>query len=263
MELINNSSNGELAVIFSNYLLQTQGINGFRNDALFLLENGKRQLTSRGYEQFQQFIKNYKSEDSRPSEKALSDMLSTALLMSNPDNVIRQSKRRIDATSIVFVHSLLDAALYSLCCISYDSNPNTWLNFVKDRQLKIGDVLAQGQDAATKVISEDYVKSLERESLIKKSDKLHAICQPPANANYISNYKFSKEKLERFDQLRHDIVHKLQFNIEIPDAEGMLDFGIKTGIYFSLMVGEKFNLKIDLTNEQRQKIIEELDESHP
>jgi hypothetical protein len=263
MELINNISNGELALIFSNYLLQTQSINGFRNDALFLLENGKRQLTSRGYEQFQQFIKSYKSEDSKPSEKALNDILSTALLMNNPDAVIRQSKRRIDATSIVFVHSLLDATLYSLCCVSYDSNPNAWLNFVKDRQLKVGDVLAQGQDAVTKVISQDYVKSLERESLIKKSDKLHAICQPPANVNHASNYKFSKEKLEGFDQLRHDIVHKLQFNVEIPDAEGMLDFGIKTGIYFSLMVGEKFNLKIDLTNEQRQKIIEELDESHP
>jgi hypothetical protein len=250
-----NNSNGELALVFSNFLLQTQGIIGFRKDALFLVENGKQQLTSRAYEQIQQFIKTTESEKPNPSEKTLSDILSATLLMSSPDAVIRQSKRRIDAASIVFVHSLLDATLYSLCCVSYDSDPNAWLNFVKDRQLKIGDVLAKGQDAATKVISRDYVASLERESLIKKSDKLHAICQPPANANYASNYKFSRDTLERFDKLRHDIVHKLQFSTEIPGADGMLDFGIKTGVYFSLMVGEEYDLKTDVTKEQKQQLL--------
>jgi len=222
---------------------------------LFLIENGKQQLISRASEQFRQ-LKETTDAGKMPEnlEKTLSEAFSAALLMKSPDHVIEQSKCRIDAASIVFVHSLLDATLYSLCCVSYGSNPDDWLIFIKDRQLKVEDVLAKGQNAATEAISRNYVANLERESMVKKSDKLHAVCKPPASVNYAYNYTFSRETLEKFDNLRHDIVHKLQFGAGIPNVEQMLDFGIKTGVYFSRMVAEKYGLSLEITKEQYKQI---------
>lgn len=250
-----SSSSGELALVFSNFLLQAQSIVGFRGEVLFLVENGKEQLVTRAKTQFFQ-LKETVDSGKIPTEleKALSDGFNAAWLMNHPDAVIGQSQRRIDAASVVFMHSLLDATLYSLCCVSYDTNPNDWLSFLKERQLKIGDVVANGQDAAMKAVSRDYVSSLERESLIKKSDKLHAICKPSPNVKYASSYTFSRDKLENFDKLRHDIVHGLQFGSKIPDVEDVLNFGLKTGVYFSRMIVEKYKLGLEITKEQYQQI---------
>jgi hypothetical protein len=60
--------------------------------------------------------------------------------------------------------------------------------------------------------------------------------------------------MEKFDNLRHDIVHKLQFGAGIPNVEQMLDFGIKTGVYFSRMVAEKYGLSLEITKEQYKQI---------
>ena len=254
-EATNCSSNGDIAIVFSNFLLQSQSIVGFRGDVLFLSENGKEQLVSRAKAQFYQ-VKEAVDGGKIPAdlEKTLSNAFNAALLMKNPDAIIEQSQKRIDAASVVFMHSLLDATLFSLCLISHDVNPNDWLGFVKERQLKIGDVLANGQDAAMKIVSRDYVSSLERESVIKKSDKLHAICKPPTDANYASNYAFSRDALESFDKLRHDIVHGLKFGAEIPKVEEKLDFALKTGVYFSRMVGEKYKLGLEISKEQYHRI---------
>jgi|GEM_PF-3148249 len=255
MEKTASTDTGELALIFSNFLLQTQGVIGFRGDVLFLIENGKQQLISRANEQFR-LLKKTTDAGKLPDnlEKTLGEAFNATVLMKSPDAVIGQSKCRIDAASMVFVHSLLDATIYSLCCVSYDSNPNDWLGFIKDRQLKIEDVLAKGQDAATKTISRNYIASLERESMLKKSDKLHAVCKPPSNVNYAYNYTFSRETLEKFDNLRNAIVHKLQFGAGIPDVEQMLDFGIKTGVYLSRMISEKYGLSLKITKEQYKQI---------
>jgi hypothetical protein len=256
------NANGEFAIVFNNFLLQTNKIIAFRNDVLFLVENGKAQLVQRANEKIRTIKELSNSEKAviqvTPAvEKIVSDALDAFNLVKNPDNAIRQSRRRIDAASVVFIHSLLDATLYSLCDISFALNPDDWLPFVKERKIKVGDLLADGKTEAVQAVTKDFLVSLERESLIKKSDVLHVICKPPAHANFASNFTFSKDALETFDKLRHDIVHGLQFGSEIFTIKRELNFGLKAGVYFSSMVRYKYGLEKEISEQQYEQLVAE------
>lgn len=48
---------------------------------------------------------------------------------------------------------------------------------------------------------------------------------------------FSREQLENIDNLRHGIVHKLEFDKEVKNIGDILASIHKTGIYFVILVG--------------------------
>ena len=258
----NVNPNTEFAEVFNNFLLQTNKIIAFRNDALFLIGNGKEQLISKA-KQTIQTIKDFtntaeaKINVTPEVEKMASESLDAFQLVKNPDAAIRHSKRRIDAATVIFIHSLLDATIYSLCKISHAIKPNDWLSFVKDRSLKIADVLTDGQDKAIQAITEKFLVSLEREPIVKRSDILHAICKPASNSNYASHFKCSRSALEAFDNLRHDIVHGQQSGKEIFPVEQELNFGLKAGVYFSSMVRHTYGLEQEISEQQYEQLVAE------
>jgi len=80
-----------------------------------------------------------------------------------------------------------------------------------------------------------HIKTLGRESLLKRSDILHAVSRP-TDASLSKNI-FSREQLENGDRLRHEIVHKLAFHKEIKNVGDVLTSIQKMGVYFVILVG--------------------------
>jgi hypothetical protein len=254
--------NVEFAVVFNNFLLQTNKVIAFRNDALFLIENGKEQLLSKAKQKIQA-VKDFSNsgkttiEVTPEVEKIFGESLDAFQFVKYPHISIRHSKRRIDAAAIVFIHSLLDATIYSLCKISHSLNPNDWMPFIKDRKIEIGTVLAETKDNVIQAATEKFLVGLERESIVKRSDILHAICKPASQARYANNFTFSKSALETFDNLRHDIVHGQQSVREIFTIDQELNFGLKAGVYFSSMIRHKYGLEKEISEQQYEQLVAE------
>ena len=255
--------NIEFAVVFNNFLLQTNKIIAFRNDVLFLIENGKEQLISKA-KQTIQAVKDFTNtaeatiKVTPQFEKMLGESLEAFYLVQNPDSAIRHSRRRIDAAAIVFVHSLLDETIYSLCKISYLIGPNDWLQFIKGRKIKFEDILDKGSEQIVQDICGNFViTEVERKSIIERSDMLHAICSPVSTINYVSNFVFSKSALESFNKLRRDIVHGQQAGREIFNIEQDLQFGLKAGLYFCSMVRDKYGLQKEISEQQYKQLVAE------
>lgn len=57
------------------------------------------------------------------------------------------------------------------------------------------------------LVLNEYLKELERRSLLTKIDLLVARCKPPADWSPIDGYQFDRSRLQRLDELRHKIVH--------------------------------------------------------
>ncbi len=254
--------NAEFAVVFNNFLLQTNKIITFRNDVLFLIENGKDQLLSKANQKIR-IIKDFSKSAKTPIkvtpevEKMVGESLDAFQFVKNPDISIRHSKRRIDAATIVFIHSLLDATIYSLCKISHSLNSNDWTPFIKDRKIEIETVLANTKDKVIQAATEKFLISLERESIVKRSDILHAICKPTPQTKHANNFVFSKASLEAFDNLWHDIVHGQQSGREIFTIDQELNFGLKAGVYFSSMVRHKYGLEKEISEQQYEQLVSE------
>ena len=254
--------NDEFALVFNNFLLQTNKVITFRNDVLFLIDNGKDRLLARADEKIQTLKNLTKTTEQKITvtpelEKIVSESLDAFQLVKNPDATIRHTKRRIDAAAIVFVHSLLDATVYSLCKISCLVSQKDWLPFIKERKIRIEDIMLQGADKFIQQAVEDYIINLERKSITERSDLLHSICKPKSKTKYPSNFNFSREDLESFDKLRHEIVHGEQAGREILNIENNLYFGLKAGVYFASIVRHKYGLQKEISEQQYEQLVAE------
>jgi len=129
--------------------------------------------------------------------------------------------------------------------------------FIKDRKIEIGTVLAETKDNVIQAATEKFLVGLERESIVKRSDILHAICKPASQARYANNFTFSKSALETFDNLRHDIVHGQQSVREIFTIDQELNFGLKAGVYFSSMIRHKYGLEKEISEQQYEQLVAE------
>ncbi|HTD67616.1 MAG TPA: hypothetical protein VK846_13905 [Candidatus Limnocylindria bacterium] len=164
---------------------------------------------------------------------------------------------RGDAACIVFSHSLLDSLLFSLCELSHSANAADWFPMIQQRQAKIADLLASDPHQIAVNIAKTHVDTLERESLAKKSDALHAVCKPSGSSTILDGYTFEGAALRSFDELRHSIVHGLKYREQIPQTESLITYARMTGIYFLTMVGRRYALQATGTGDELVSIIKD------
>lgn len=164
---------------------------------------------------------------------------------------IQQTERGIESASIVFLHSVLDALLYHYCKVSALIIPLHWFKYVKNKKDSLQEL---HEKTRSKVIIDacfKFVESIEKKSLLYKADKLHEVCLENAifpnqvNPPKIQNYAYSKDRLEKFDKLRHNIVHHSTFSDEISDVDELLRYIYTTGFYFTCLMNQSYNLRID------------------
>lgn len=158
---------------------------------------------------------------------------------------MKDFQEAVDATSAVFSHSILDATAFDFCRVTSLANPALWEDIVSRKQLSLADIKGGDYHTLLKQKVSEHLAQLERESLIKKVDRLFAICQPNADFSPIRDFSYDRDRLHELDRLRHDIIHGNLFSksIEISDSDISYYFSIAN--YLMAMLNERFDFKIN------------------
>lgn len=151
----------------------------------------------------------------------------------------------IDASSIVFAHSLLEAHLYFLCDLCFRAFPKDWERFVASKELKsmtVDELLSKDQTELLAPIWKSEFVRLDR-SLLAKAERLHELCKPAAGSKIIRDFTYSEATMKEFDKLRHDIIHDLSFWKKSADTESKLIWVNQVGLYFFMLVRHKYGFE--------------------
>lgn len=151
----------------------------------------------------------------------------------------------VDAASIVFMHSALDAAVTDLCQVIALISPNDWFQYIKVKKVSLEEVHDISYEEIYLSKLEDYLQKIERESLMKRIDYLFALCKPPAKFSINQEFVFDKNELEKIDSTRHDIVHGTGISSSIDDVKNKIDFLLDTGLHLWGMVNERYDVRIN------------------
>ncbi len=168
-----------------------------------------------------------------------------ALRASLTQDKVSTLRRIVDTASIVLMHSALDAALTDLCRIAALLRPSDWEPFLERQQVPLASVKSEPYSALLNAKLNAHLDALERDSLLKRSDVLFAICHPPAGYTPLNGYAWDRAELERLDGLRHDLVHGRLDGQALTDVEKNIEFLVKTGLFFWSMLHDTYGVKVD------------------
>jgi hypothetical protein len=152
------------------------------------------------------------------------------------DNTVAGCLIPLDSAIIVFAHSLLDVVLQECLQVSVQTKRSDWLEYLQERKVKLSEIVAKDLKTIQDEILSQHLAALSRESLLKRSDILHSISRPADSS--LSKDVFTRHQLEHIDNIRHSIVHQLEFHKELKNIDEVLNSIQKIGIYFVILVGE-------------------------
>ena len=152
----------------------------------------------------------------------------------------------LDAASIVFAHSIIDNAAFEYCRIISLIAPYDWAQFIERKKIEIGETKDSTYEEIFRQKLEQYLlKEFEKQSLLKKIDRLFELCQPPAHFKPIRTYTWHRKRVEDFDNLRHDIVHGTGPLFTVPNIDEDLWYQMQTTNFLMTLVNERYGLKLD------------------
>lgn len=153
----------------------------------------------------------------------------------------------IDAASIIFAHSAIDELLLKFCHVVSKIEPEILDSKILKKPVEFEKISLVSVDDIRKDLINNYLKNLERESLLKKCDLLYVVCKPPKDWNIFENYKFRLSSIKEFDELRHNIIHRSVLPSSTDKVIDWLTYIRNTGWHFmSLLIKtySKYGLKI-------------------
>jgi len=151
----------------------------------------------------------------------------------------------VDAASLVFMHSALDGAAYDLCQVTTLVASSDWEPILAEQKVQLSDVKSVGYEAIFKKKLVHYLTAFERESLLKKVDRLFQLCRPPSGFAPILGYRFDRDMLQALDRTRHDIIHG-NIAAGLPgDIEASVEFLLNTGLFLLALVNHRYDVKLD------------------
>lgn len=161
------------------------------------------------------------------------------------NNQLHNFQNTIDATSLIFAHSILDDSAYECCRITLILSPDFWISSIKNRKVKLEYLHSNSSENIIKEKCDEYFIQFEKESLLSKIDRLFNICKPEKDYDPLENYKYDREKIKYYDDLRHQIVHK-----EIPktcfkNGDAEINYLFKTNFLFFALINNHYDLKIN------------------
>jgi len=151
----------------------------------------------------------------------------------------------VDAASLVFMHSALDGAAFDLCKVTTMVAPFDWEQFLGEQKVSLLDVKSAVYENLFRSKLADHLKVLERESLLKKVDRLFQLCKPPSGFAPILGYQFNRDRVQALDQIRHDIIHGDAAGKLLADMEGSIKFLLNTGLFLLGLVNHRYDVRLD------------------
>src|SRR5579871_1275291 len=117
------------------------------------------------------FIDKAKFFEANPPEKIVDDMTK---------QTIAEMELMMNAASVVFVHSVLDAAALDFCRAAALAAPKDWEDVVGKKNVSLADAKAANYEQLLEQKLKDFLVQLEREGLLTKADLLLSRCKPEA-----------------------------------------------------------------------------------
>jgi hypothetical protein len=173
---------------------------------------------------------------SNPPEKIVQDMT---------EQTVREMELVMNAASVVFVHSVLDAAALDYCRVTALAAPHDWEGVVEKKGVTLAELKTANYGQLLQDKLKDYFTQLERESLLTKADQLLARCKPEAKWSPMNNYEYDRDRLERLDDFRHNIIHGDGLGMELKDADNEIDYLTRTALYFMGLVNLRYGFQIN------------------
>jgi hypothetical protein len=130
-------------------------------------------------------------------------------------NQLARFKASVNAASIVFMHSALDGAASDLCRLTVLVAPLDWQSFISGQKVMLADARRDGNEVLFQGQLQDHLNALERESLLKRVERLFAVCKPSP-----------------------------QF-IALDNAEPNIEFMLNTGMFLISLVNERYDVRLD------------------
>jgi hypothetical protein len=155
------------------------------------------------------------------------------------------AKNLASTAALVFAHGVFDATLFDYCRVSALWAPNDWTGLVGNRKISITEVEHTTKYRLFIDSIDNYLKGLERESILKKADVLHQVIKPQGFPMTVRDYQYEREKLESIDEARHQVVHQLRFRDGFPSVTHTIDYLRKTAVYFMGLIHRRYGLKLD------------------
>jgi hypothetical protein len=157
--------------------------------------------------------------------------------------VIEDAHTAAAAACIVFAHSMLDAAVEDYCRVSTMLSLDDWKEFVIEEKITLAQAAETQFDSLLAEAIAAYLKRVGNKSLRNKIEILQRVCKP-GSANIVEGYHFDGKRIDRFDGLRHDIVHKEALGSRVDRASTELEFVERTNVYLSALITHRYGLVI-------------------
>lgn len=148
----------------------------------------------------------------------------------------------------MFYHSLLDGLVFDCCRVTALHAPRDWEQDLKNTKVELLDPKSKSYDQLLQDKVGERLKTLERDSLLIKSDRLHARCNPPSDWSPMEGYAYDRERVKAFDDQRHEIVHGKALGKPLTlfqASDDNVDYVLRTGFYFLLLINFKYGLRFD------------------
>ena len=155
---------------------------------------------------------------------------------------VRNFRHTLHAATLVFAHSILDAAVFDCLRICASASPEDWRSYLAGKKVSLSEVASKSSGVLLSEAIADELSRLERESLLAKVDKTFQLCKPTKQEFLTNGFRFDRERLSRLDDLRHRVVHDPGTIASFDTIYEDLQFMQSSGLHLFSMVGDRFNL---------------------
>ncbi len=138
------------------------------------------------------------------------------MMNQNTTGVIEKNVQRLVnsalKSTLVFGHSVLDAAVTKLLRFIADLNPHAFESDVQKKTLSIEELMSKDKQQLLSAAIDKFLKDSEKVSLRKRIELLFKMCPPSPNALSVKAYPefvFNMDRLGDVDAIRHRVVHEL------------------------------------------------------
>ncbi len=197
-------------------------------------------------EQDQLFVKEFMATEDLFKDRAAFEAVlpQEKLVAFLTEQKVRNARIAVNAADLVFTHGTVDGVAFDCCRAITLIEPDRCRGWVEDRTFKMGEILAEPQEALLRRALDSRLEWLERRSLPDKADFLYRTCPPPAGWKQPTSYTYDRDRLARVDEVRHRIVHdSLSAISALQEGDG--HFLEQTGLHLVLLAVRAFRVILD------------------
>jgi hypothetical protein len=159
------------------------------------------------------------------------------------EGALRSAAASVDAASLIFAHSIVDAAAAGFLRVTSMIAPKDWEQFVDGKKWSVSEVREQRYESLFAGLLLRELDQIERNtSLPRKGQRLLQLCRP--DPKWVTPLDYDETRLVGVDSLRHDLLHKDLLGEAIPTIDDDLKFLEDLGWYFFVIVHNRYSAKL-------------------